>query len=123
VEEKRHMTTIAILPESPGSPTTVYRAVAGNKQSVGQSAGQALDALTAQLSEAEGGTLLVVQHQRPDRFFTAAQQQRLEELMTRWRTARDSGTSLPAAEQAELEALVEAELTAATERTRALIHG
>jgi hypothetical protein len=117
------MTTIAILPENPGSPTTSYRAVAGDKQSVGSSAGQALDALAAQLSEAESGTLIVVQNLRPDRFFTAAQRQRLEELMTRWRTARDSNTPFPAAEQAELEALVAVELAAAVERTKALTQG
>ena len=58
------MTMIAILPESPGSPTTTYRAVAGDKQSVGHSAGQVLDALTAQLSEAESGTLVVVKKLR-----------------------------------------------------------
>ena len=80
------MTPITIMPDSPGSPTTSYRAVTGKKQSSGQSAGQALDALNAQLSEEEAGTLVVVQHLRPDRFFTAAQQQRLEELMTKWRT-------------------------------------
>ena len=117
------MTTIAILPESPGSPTTTYRAVAGNKQSVGKSTGQALDALTAQLSDAESGTLVVVQSLRPDHFFTAAQQQRLEELMARWRSARDSNTPFPALEQAELEALVETELAAAVERTKALLPG
>jgi len=56
------VTSIPILPENPGSPTSGYRAVAGDKQSVGKSAGQALDALTAQLSEAESGTLVVVQN-------------------------------------------------------------
>ena len=117
------MITIAILPESPGSPTTTYRAVAGNKQSVGQSAGQALDALTAQLSEAESGTLVVVQNLRPDHFFTAAQQQRLEELMSHWRTARDNNTPFPLVEQDELDALVAAELAAAVERTKALFQG
>jgi hypothetical protein len=117
------MTTIAILPENPGSPTSGYRAVAGKVQSVGQTAGQALDALTSQLGEADTGTLIVVQHLRPDRFFSAAQQQRLEELMARWRAARDAGTSLPPGEQAELDGLVEAEVRAASERARALIQG
>jgi len=117
------MTTIAILPENPDSPTSGYRAVAGDKQSVGKTAGQALDALTAQLNEAESGTLVVVQNLRPDGFFTAAQQQRLEDLMTRWRAARDSNAPFPAADQAELEALVAAELAAAVERTKALTQG
>src|SRR5438128_2393206 len=62
------MTTIAILPEGPGQS---YRAVAGNKQSVGKTAGEALDALTAQLDEGQRGTMIVVQQFRPDQFFTA----------------------------------------------------
>jgi hypothetical protein len=117
------MTTIAIFPESSGTQPTGYRAVAGSRQSVGRTAGEALDALTAQLDEAERGTLVVVQHRRPDRFFTAEQQQRLQELMTRWRAARDSQTHLPADEQAELQALVEAELRAAMARAAALADG
>ena len=37
--------------------------------------------------------------------------------MARWRAARDTGTTLPAEEQAELDTLVEAEVQAAIERT------
>jgi hypothetical protein len=117
------MTTIAILPETPGSPHTQYRAVAGQLHSVGKTAGQALDALTSQLADAEAGTLVVVRHSRPDRFFSAVQQQRLEQLRSRWRQARDAGTALPPQEQAELDALVEAETRAAAERARALLLG
>jgi hypothetical protein len=115
------MTTIAIVPENPGSPTTNYRAVAGANQATGKTAGAALDALTAQLGELDSTTLVVLQQARPDRFFTAEQQKRLEELMARWRTARDAGRSLPPEEQAELDALVLAELQAATERAKALL--
>src|SRR5690348_6528167 len=57
------MTTVAILPESTGKDGPTYRAVAGNLQSVGRTAGEALDALTAQLSEEESGTLIIVQNQ------------------------------------------------------------
>src|SRR5262245_5774425 len=99
------MITIAIVPETPGSPTTRYRAVAGQRYSVGQTAGQALDALTSQMGDADAGTIIVVQRARPDALFDATQQQRLEDLMARWRAARDAGTSLPPAEQAELERL------------------
>jgi hypothetical protein len=77
--------------------------VAGKIQSTGRTAGEALDALTAQLGEEEAGTLFIVQLQRPDRFFAAQQQQRLEELMARRRTTRDSSGTLPPEEQAELE--------------------
>lgn len=38
-----------------------------------------------------------------------------------WRSARDQGLSLPSEQQTELDALVEAELQAATARTTAMI--
>jgi hypothetical protein len=82
--------------------------------------GEALDALTAQLSADEASTLVIAQSLRPDHFFTAAQQERLAALMTRWRTARDQGNPLPVAEQAELDALIDAELCASAARAAAL---
>ncbi|CDH47545.1 hypothetical protein [Candidatus Contendibacter odensensis] len=42
------MTPVAILPTVDPRGDKVYRAIAGNKQSVGKTAGQALDALTDQ---------------------------------------------------------------------------
>jgi hypothetical protein len=117
------MTTIAIVPETLTPVGKTYRAVAGQRHSVGRTPGEALDGLTAQLSEQEAGTLIVVQHMRPDSFFSAAQQQRLAELMYRWRAARDGGGTLPTEEQAELEALVAAEVEAATRRAAALLRG
>jgi hypothetical protein len=118
------MTTITIIPDSPpGSPPTSYRAVAGKTQAVGKTAGEALVALTSQLPQTDSGTLIVVQYRRPDEFFTAEQQKRLEELMTRWRAARDAGDALPPQEQAELDALVEAELRGAAARAAALSRG
>lgn len=114
------MTTIAIVPDDPQASPPQFRAVAGELQSVGATVGQALDALTAQLGGLDETTLVVVQPMRPDALFTAAQQQRLAELMTRWRAARDAGTALPRQEQAELDALVEAELRAAAARSAAL---
>ena len=114
------MTKVAILPVTMDQGRVSYRAVAGMKQSSGATPGAALDALTAQLSTDETSTLVIVQSLRPDQFFTAAQQQRLDQLMARWRTARDQDTLLPTDEQAELEALIAAELQAATERAAAL---
>jgi hypothetical protein len=114
------MTTVAILPISDASGEKSYRAIAGEKHSVGKTAGQALDALTAQLGETEFSALLVIQNFSPDPFFSAEQQERLSELMHLWRTARDQGRELPAAQQAELDILVDAELRAATARTAAL---
>lgn len=109
--------TIIAIPTDSGM---AYRAVAGDRHSQGASAGAALDALTAQLREDETGTLVVIQSRRPDQFFSAAQQQRLDELMAAWRSAHNVGATLPEREQAELEALVETELHASAARASAL---
>ena len=114
------MTTIAIVPEHAGNGTT-WHALAGGKKSTGRTAGEALDALTTQLSEDETSTLVIVQRLRPDRFFTAEQRQRLARLMAHWRMARDANNKLSADERVELEALVEAELDGATRRAEAVL--
>lgn len=106
------MTTITILPEEKN-----FRAVAGKKESIGRTAGEALDALTAQLDEEESGTLVIIQNRRSDKFFNASQQNRLTSLMEK----RKTGT-LSAAEEAELEKLVEAELNCARQRAEELLH-
>jgi hypothetical protein len=116
------MTKVAILPVSTATGDIIYHATAGDKQSHGRTAGEALDALAAQLPKEEIGTLVIVQNLRPDCFFNSDQQQRLAELMEQWRAARDAGTSLPTAEQAELDALIEEEVRASTKRTAALLH-
>jgi len=112
------MTNVAIVPEMSVKGDLMYRAVAGARQSLAKSAGAALDALTAQLPPDEGGTLVIVQNHRPDQFFTARQQQRLAQLMERWRAARDLGAPFPASEQEELDSLVDAEVAAAGQRAR-----
>ena len=114
------MTKVAILPIPTKQGALSYRAIAGKKYAQGKTAGEALDALTAQLSADETSTLIIVQTLRPDRFFTAAQQQRLDALMARWRTARDQGATLPTDEHTELEALIDAELQASAARAAAL---
>ncbi|MEB3210723.1 MAG: hypothetical protein VKL39_05190 [Leptolyngbyaceae bacterium] len=93
-----------------------YRAIAEDKHSVGRTAGEALDALTAQLGEMEFSTLPVIQNFRPNSFFSAEQQERLLELMNLWRVAGDQGQELSPEQQAELNRLVEIELRAATVR-------
>ncbi|MEH2193569.1 MAG: hypothetical protein V7K98_13165 [Nostoc sp.] len=109
------MTTVAILPTKDASGEKSYRAMsddkplcvyAGDKHSVGKTAGQALDALTARLGETE---------------FSAQQQERLSELMRLWRSARDRGQELLPEQQAQVDDLVEAELKAATAPTAALM--
>lgn len=116
------MTTVAVLPEISTDQGTIYRAVAGNKQSSGNTIGEAIDALTPQLEHDDNSaTLIIVQQQRPDRFFTAEQQQRRDQLMSDWRVARDANLDLPDEVQAELEALVLAEVRAAGQRAAALL--
>lgn len=56
------MTTVAIFPIPHHQGEVSYQAVAGAQQSEGRTAGEALDALTAQLPEGSAGTLVVVQH-------------------------------------------------------------
>ena len=115
------MNTVAILPIAEPNGETSYQATSGNTQSIGKTAGQALDALVAQLDEPDFKGLLVIQSFRPDTLFTEAQQSRLSELMGLWRNARDRGKELPPKQQAELDQLVELELNAATTRTTALM--
>ena len=111
------MTTVAILPASDANGQKIYRAIAGNKQSVGKTVGQALDALTLQLDDEESSsTMLVIQSFQPDGFF-GAQQQRLAELMDLWRSAQSQGRELTQNQQVELDSLVEAELRAAIARS------
>jgi hypothetical protein len=66
---------VAILPIPTAQGDLSSRAIAGEKHAQGETAGEALDALTAQLSADEASTLIIVQSLRPDRFCTAAQQQ------------------------------------------------
>lgn len=110
------MTVISIIPENQSAGETVWHAIAGNKESAGKTAGQALDALTSQLDWETTGALVIVRQMRPDRFFSSEQQKRLTDLMSRWRTARDGCSQLPASEQSELASLVEAEVKGAGER-------
>lgn len=111
------MTRVTILPVLGASDEKSYYAVAGDKQSFGQTAGEALDALTKQLAKDESSTLVIVQSLRPDTLFTAAQQKQLAGLMERWRLARDRNQTLPADEQSALEELIKAELLASAART------
>jgi|SRR5947209_14384642 len=106
------MTTITILPER----TDSYRAVAGDKESTGRTAGEALDALTSQLEDEESGTLVIVQNRKADQFFNASQQERLNQLME-----RRQRESLSAEEEKELEGLVETEIDGARLRAEDLL--
>lgn len=114
------MTMVSILPVQGERGGFTYRAVAGDRRASGATAGAALDALAAQLPHDEAGTLVLIQRWGPDRFFGEAQAKRLGELMALLNAARERGQALPAPEQAELDALVEAELRASGARAAAL---
>jgi hypothetical protein len=111
------MTTISILPVPAEEGGTAYCALAGDRHGAGKTPGEALDAI---LDKEESATLVLVRRSQPDQFFTAEQQQRIAELLARWRATRDEGSTLAPAEQAELAGLVEAELRAAGQRAALL---
>ena len=117
------MATVAILsvPKQTGGQS--YQAVSAERVATGETAGQALDAFTEQFPEVGLDSLLIVQRFQVDRFFSEAQQQRMAELMTRWREARDAGASLSPEEQAELESLVELESRASGQRAEDVAKG
>ena len=101
------MPTISVLPDRPDG----FRAVAGGEQATGPTVGQALDRLTTRLGSA-GTTLVVIQSEQPDAFFPADR-----------RDALDAGQSLPPADQAALDGLVQEEVVAAGRRAAALLAG
>jgi hypothetical protein len=123
------MQTISIATVATIDGDRVYRAAIGDQQSTGKTAGEALDALTLQIGSQEINGFLLLQSFQPDRFFTAQQQQRLAELMSIWRSARDSAdptlgeqnSVLVPELQSELDALIEAELYATAERSKAIL--
>ena len=111
---------ITITAEIVGANGKLWRAATDGIEAIGKTAGEALDSLTTQLGKEQDGMFIVYEQWQPDEFFTTAQQQRLSELMSRWRAARDSGKKLLADEQAELEALVDAQLEGSAKRAAAL---
>jgi hypothetical protein len=107
---------VAILPLPTERGGIAYYGMAGEKRSRGSTAGQALDALMAQLPEAQDFLLVVLRSSRPDHFFDASQRQRLRELLDAWRKAKEAGTALLPEGQAELDALIKTEFRAAADR-------
>jgi hypothetical protein len=116
--------TVTIFPEYTDEGQSGYRARLEGNEATGQTVGAALDALTSQWDEGEdvlSGTLVIIQRFRPDAFFTAAQQERLQTLMVRWRNAQHQGQALSKEEQSELELLVQAEQIGMRERAKAML--
>src|SRR5712691_3871219 len=108
------MTSIAMRTENSQAGAPRFRAVAGNRQSVGRTMGEALDALTADWDDDILETAVFIQRLQPDAYFTAAQYHRMQELLTRRAT-------LTAEEHVELETLIDAELDATVARTESLM--
>ena len=111
------MASICILPITDATGAQHYQARSGDKQSIGHTPGEALDAIVQALGQNEFNVFLP--NFQPDIYFTAAQQQRLSTLMEAWHIARDREQNFPSDLQIELNALVEAELTASAQRLSA----
>ena len=69
-----------------------------------------------------GSTIIVLRPFEDDEFFTGQQKNRLNELMQKWRDARDGDTELPNELQNELEWLVREETAASGKRTEKLLN-
>lgn len=104
------MPVIPVYLKEQTAPSAGFRAVAGSRQSVGQTAGQALDALLAQENGAIESSAILIQRFVPDAYFTQAQHDRMQELLA-------VGENRTAPENEELNALIDAELEATISRT------
>jgi hypothetical protein len=107
------MSSISIFEETTEANRPRFRALSGTRESVGRTAGEALDALNAELGDSEHASLIVVQQIGGDSFFSDAQFERLQDLLSR----RDS---LSQNELREMEMLAKAETLASAKRAEAL---
>ncbi len=114
--------TPVIIAKNDSTPERVhYIAVThhGAIRSEGTTAGEALDAITDQLPEAERDFVFVVQQQtRPDALFDEGQIARLRDLTER----ANRGENLSEDEVRERFALIEAEITASAKRSAAIFN-
>ena len=108
------MTPLSVQLEKTQSDAPFYRATAGKYRSVGNTAGEALDALIAQEGDRVDSSTIMIQRLLPDAYFTQAQHDRMKALLA-------CRASLTAAENAELDALIDAELDATISRSDALL--
>ena len=108
------MSSVTIRPEKDNVDGASYRAVSGNRQSIGRTAGEALDSLIDQENGSVDSSAIFVQRMIPDSFFTREQIERMQELLARC-------DSRSPAENAELDALIDAELDATVLRTDSLV--
>jgi predicted Zn-dependent protease with MMP-like domain len=104
------MTSIAIRSDQPETSERRFRAIAGDRQSVGRTMGEALDALTAEWGDSMQETVVLIQRFQPDQYFTQAQYERMQALLA-------CRPALTPEERTELEALIDAEVDATVTRT------
>lgn len=118
------MSQIEIGPELELSPSGRFLARSGTHHAIGETAGQALDALNAILASdpaTNSTTLVVIQPSfQPDSFFSAGQIRRMQELIAGSRRAEHLGEPFPPELKAELQQLIDEELAGAARRTAAL---
>jgi hypothetical protein len=91
-----------------------FRAIAGKRQSVGRTMGEALDALAEPSGDEIEEATVLIQRFLPDAYFTKAQHLRMQDLLAR-------RCMLTEEERAEMESLVDAELDATFARTDPLV--
>lgn len=104
------MTSIAIRTDQQETSERRFRAIAGDRQSVGRTMGEALDALTAEWGDSIQETVVLIQRFEPDQYFTQTQYDRMQMLL-------DRRSVLTPEERTELEALIDAEVGATVTRT------
>jgi predicted Zn-dependent protease with MMP-like domain len=104
------MTSIAIRTDQKETGERRFRAIAGDRQSIGRTMGEALDALTAEWRDNIQETIVLIQRFQPDQYFTQAQHDRMQALLAR-------RPVLTPEERAELEDLIDAEVDATVART------
>ena len=104
------MSSIAIRTDQEETGERRFRAIAGGRQSIGRTMGEALDALTAEWGDNIQETVVLIQRFQPDQYFTQAQYERMQALLARRST-------LTLEERTELEALIDAEVDATVART------
>ena len=75
------MTPTAILIEEQDTKAARFCAKAGNLQSVGHTAGEALDALIAQEAGVINSSMILIQRFVPDAYFTQSQYDRMQQLL------------------------------------------
>lgn len=114
------MPAVEICPNLAESSAHQFLARCGEHRAVGDTAGQALDALNAMIPPiptANGSTWIVIeQPYQPDAHFTEPQIRRLQDLQSESRRAEARGESLSEELRNELLALIDDELASSARR-------